>query len=142
MFEAKNGYLARAPCGGLLQKYYVISSPRLKLAAARVSTLDSLCTWTRYAALGNDEAECQELGSTDCPRLVRTFLSWLAERSAVANNTPFGLLVTARARLDCQGALYNTYSKGEWAGLTRRRNALIHKAGLTAKGGFDTQWTL
>ena len=44
--------------------------------------------WTRYAALGNDEAECQELGSTDCPRLVRTFLSWLAERSAVAKKTP------------------------------------------------------
>ena len=43
--------------------------------------------WTRYAALGNDEAECQELGSTDCPRLVRTFLSWLAERSAVAKKT-------------------------------------------------------
>ena len=43
--------------------------------------------WTRYAALGNDEAECQELGSTDCPRLARTFLSWLAERSAVAKKT-------------------------------------------------------
>ena len=44
--------------------------------------------WTRYAALGNDEAECKELGSTVCPRLVRTFLSWLAERSAVTNHTP------------------------------------------------------
>ena len=40
--------------------------------------------WTRYAALGNDEAECQELESTDCPKLVRAFLSWLAERSTVA----------------------------------------------------------
>ena len=68
--------------------------------------------WTRYATLGNDEAECQELGSTDCPRLVRTFLSWLAERSAVAKKTPFGLLVTARARLESQGTLYNIIESG------------------------------
>ena len=43
--------------------------------------------WTRYAGLVNDEAERQELESTDYPRLFRTFLSWLAERSQVAKKT-------------------------------------------------------
>ena len=44
--------------------------------------------WARFAALVADEAECNQRTSPQFPRLVRTFRSWLAERSPVIQGTP------------------------------------------------------